>query len=86
MSVCGEASVIQLLVAALAYLLAVLWLDVYWVRVPGALHDDAGAGTLTKQETGSTLSLPLARPGLGFCCWFGRQAAPGPDPAGPRGP
>jgi hypothetical protein len=38
MSACTDISAIQLLVMAFTFLLAVLWLDVFWVRVSNQLH------------------------------------------------
>jgi hypothetical protein len=43
MDTCTSASAIQLLVTAFAFLLAVLWLDMFWVRSSVDHHDIAGA-------------------------------------------
>ncbi len=50
MSACTGISAIQLLVMAFTFLLAVLSLDVFWVRVPKELHHDDIAGALRKQN------------------------------------
>ena len=47
---CTGISVIQLLAMALTFLIAVVWLNVFWVRVPDWLHDGAIAGALRKRS------------------------------------
>ena len=65
MSACSEASVIQLLVTALAFLLAVLWLDIYWVRMPQELRDEDIAGAPNKQSWLNAF-IALGAAGAGF--------------------
>jgi hypothetical protein len=43
MEACTSVSAIQLLVTAFSFLLAVLWLDMFWVRSPEDHGDVAGA-------------------------------------------
>jgi hypothetical protein len=50
MSACTGISAIQILLMALTFLLAVLSLDVFWVRVPRELHHGDIAGALRKQS------------------------------------
>jgi hypothetical protein len=50
MNACTGISAIQLLAMAFTFLLAVLSLDVFWVRVPKELHDGNIAGALRKQN------------------------------------
>jgi hypothetical protein len=50
MNACTGISAIQLLAMALTFLLAVLSLDVFWVRVRNELHHDDIAGVLRKQS------------------------------------
>jgi hypothetical protein len=50
MNACTGISAIQLLAMAVTFLLAVLSLDVFWVRVPKELHDGDIAGALKKQN------------------------------------
>jgi len=50
MNACGGMSTIQILLVAVTFLLAVLSLDVFWVRVPKELHDGDIAGALRKQS------------------------------------
>jgi hypothetical protein len=49
MSACTGISAIQLLAMAFTFLLAVLSLDVFWVRVPRELHGNLN-GALKKQS------------------------------------
>jgi multisubunit Na+/H+ antiporter MnhB subunit len=50
MSICNEVSLFQLLIVAVAFLLAVLWLDIYWVRIPQALEDEETVVALKRQR------------------------------------
>jgi len=50
MDACTGISAIQLLAAALTFLAAVVWLDVFWVRVSDELHDGDIAGALRKRS------------------------------------
>ncbi len=50
MNACSGISAIQILLVAVTFLLAVLSLDVFWVRVPQELHDGDIAGALRKQS------------------------------------
>ena len=50
MNACSGISTIQILLVAVTLLLAVLSLDVFWVRVPKELHDGDIAGALRKQS------------------------------------
>lgn len=50
MNACSGMSTIQILLVAVTFLLAVLSLDVFWVRVPKELHDGDIAGALRKQS------------------------------------
>ncbi|MGA9605003.1 MAG: hypothetical protein WBQ82_12905 [Methyloceanibacter sp.] len=50
MNVCSGISAIQILLVAVTFLLAVVSLDVFWVRVPRELHDGDIAGALRKQN------------------------------------
>jgi hypothetical protein len=50
MNACTGISAIQLLAMAFTFLLAVLSLDVFWVRVPKELHHGDIAGALRKQS------------------------------------
>ena len=50
MNACTGISTIQLLAMAFTFLLAVLSLDAFWVRVPKELHDGDIAGALRKQN------------------------------------
>ena len=46
---CTPAAVFQLSVAALSFLLAVLWLETHWVRIGEDLHSGEIAGALRKR-------------------------------------
>ena len=46
---CTPAAVFQLSVAALSFLLAVLWLETHWVRIGEDLHGGDIAGALRKR-------------------------------------
>jgi hypothetical protein len=50
MGTCTGISAIQLLAVAFTFLLAVLSLDVFWVRVAEQLHDGDVPGALRKQS------------------------------------
>ncbi|MGH6750498.1 MAG: hypothetical protein ACRECI_14435 [Methyloceanibacter sp.] len=50
MNACSGISAIQILLVAVTFLLAVVSLDVFWVRVPRELHDGDIAGALRKQN------------------------------------
>ena len=50
MNACTGVSAIHIVLMALTFLLAVLSLDVFWVRVPKELHDGDIAGALRKQS------------------------------------
>jgi hypothetical protein len=50
MDACTGTSTIQLLAAALTFLGAVVWLDVFWVRIPEGLHNGDIAGALRKRS------------------------------------
>jgi hypothetical protein len=49
MNACNAASLTQLLLATGGFLLAVLWLDIYWVRTSPSLRDE-DAGTVKRQS------------------------------------
>jgi hypothetical protein len=49
MGTCTGISAIQLLAVAFTFLLAVVSLDVFWVRIPEQLHDGDVPGALRKQ-------------------------------------
>jgi hypothetical protein len=50
MSTCTGISALQIFVMAFTFLLAVLSLDVFWVRLPKQSEDGDIAGTLRKQN------------------------------------
>ena len=50
MDACTGISAMQLLAAALTFLAAVVWLDVFWVRIPEGLHEGDIAGALRKRS------------------------------------
>ena len=50
MDACTGISAIQLLGAALTFLAAVVWLDVFWVRFSEELHHGDIAGALRKRS------------------------------------
>lgn len=50
MNACSGMSTIQILLVAVTFLLAVLSLDVFWVRVPKELHNGDITGALRKQS------------------------------------
>ena len=50
MGACTGISAIQLLVTASAFLIAVLWLDMFWVRIPDELHNGDVAVLLRKRN------------------------------------
>jgi hypothetical protein len=50
MDACTGISTMQLLAAASTFLAAVVWLDMFWVRIPEQLHDGDIAGALRKQS------------------------------------
>jgi hypothetical protein len=50
MNACTGISTIQLLAMGFTFLLAVLSLDAFWVRVPKELHEADIAGALRKQN------------------------------------
>jgi len=50
MGACTSVSAIQLVVMAFTFLLAVVSLDVFWVRVPKELHHGDIAGALRKRS------------------------------------
>jgi len=50
MNACTGISAIQLVAVAFTFLLAVLWLDVFWVRIPEELHHGDVPGALRKQS------------------------------------
>jgi hypothetical protein len=49
MNVCTGISAIQLLAAAFSFLFAVVWLDMFWVRIPRELHGGDIALALRKR-------------------------------------
>ena len=55
MDACTGISAIQLLAAALTFLVAVVWLDVFWVRISEELHDGDIAGALQETELAQCL-------------------------------
>ena len=50
MNACTGISAIQLLAAAFSFLVAVVWLDMFWVRIPQELHHGDIAGALRKRS------------------------------------
>jgi hypothetical protein len=50
MDACTGVSTIQLIATAFTFLLAVLWLDVFWVRTANELHHGNIAGALRKRS------------------------------------
>ena len=50
MGACTSVSAIQLVVVALSFLLAVVWLDVFWVRIPEEMHHGDIACALRKRS------------------------------------
>jgi hypothetical protein len=50
MDACTSVSAIQLIAAAFTFLGVVVWLDVFWVRVPDELHHGDIAGALRKRS------------------------------------
>ena len=50
MDACTKVSAIQLLAMAFTFLLAVVSLDVFWVRIPEELHHGDIAGALRKRN------------------------------------
>ena len=48
--VCTGASALQLAATGLSFLLAVILLDMFWVKLPEELHDGDLAPTLKKQS------------------------------------
>jgi hypothetical protein len=50
MDACTGISTMQLLAAASTFLAAVVWLDMFWVRIPEQLHDGDIAGALRKRS------------------------------------
>ena len=50
MDACTGISAIQLVAAAFTFLGAVVWLDMFWVRVEDELHHDDLAGALRKRS------------------------------------
>ena len=50
MGACTGLSAVQLFAMAFTFLIAVVWLDVFWVRVPDQLHDGDIAGALRKRS------------------------------------
>jgi hypothetical protein len=50
MNACTGISAIQLLAAAFSFLVAVVWLDMFWVRIPEELHHGDIAGALRKRS------------------------------------
>jgi hypothetical protein len=55
MDACTGISAIQLVAAAFTFLGAVVWLDMFWVRVEDELHHDDIAGALRKRSWLNTL-------------------------------
>ena len=49
MDACTSGSAIQLLALAFTFLLAVIWLDIFWVRIPEELHHGDFPGALKKR-------------------------------------
>jgi hypothetical protein len=49
MNVCTGISAIQLLAAAFTYLIIVVWLEMFWVRIAQELHGDDIALALRKR-------------------------------------
>ena len=49
MDTCTSVSAFQLLALVFTFLLAVVWLDMYWVRVPERLHHGDISGALRKR-------------------------------------
>ena len=47
---CTGISAIQLLATAFLFLVAVLWLDMFWVRIADKLHHGDVSGALKKQS------------------------------------
>jgi hypothetical protein len=50
MGACTGITAIQLIAAAFTFLGLVVWLDVFWVRVPDELHHGDIAGALRKRS------------------------------------
>jgi len=50
MDACTSVSAIQLVVMAFTFLLVVVSLDVFWVRIPEELHHDDITGALRKRN------------------------------------
>ena len=50
MNVCTGISAIQLLAAAFTFLILVVWLEMFWVRIPQALHGGDIALALRKRS------------------------------------
>jgi hypothetical protein len=50
MNACTAVSAFQLLAAASTFLLAVLWLEMFWVRIAEELHHGDIAGALRKRS------------------------------------
>ena len=49
MNACTGLSAIQLLAAALTFLVTIVWLEVFWVRISDGLHDGDIAIALRKR-------------------------------------
>jgi hypothetical protein len=49
MDACTSASAVQLLALVFTFLLAVIWLDMFWVRIPEELHHGNFPGALRKR-------------------------------------
>jgi hypothetical protein len=49
MDACTSGSAIQLVGLAFTFLLAVIWLDMFWVRIPQELHNGDFPGALKKR-------------------------------------
>lgn len=50
MDACSSVSAFQLVTLVFTFLLAVVWLDIFWVRIPERLHSGDIAGALRKRN------------------------------------
>jgi hypothetical protein len=65
MGTCSSLSAMHLLAMAFTFLIAVVWLDVFWVKIPEQLHDGDIAAALKKR---SWLNAFVAAGAAGAAC------------------
>jgi hypothetical protein len=72
MGTCTGISAIQLLAMASTFLLAVLWLDAFWVKIPEQMHQGDVPGALRKRNwLNAFVALGAAGAAILLLMWVG---------------